>query len=367
MVTIMDNKIKFMGYADLHIGTPIIDAKDTLKLIVDEAITREVTHLVSYGDDFESEITTPKQRAYFAEHIGRALKAGIKVGLLPGNHSRRFELDAFKLGCQVFTTPGWQLWEGVWIGALPHMNYAMLSERVPSYKDFAREANQNIMDTLDKMIAEEPNGFRVVIGHGTIDGTKLDNGMIPKPNGIIFPRSKLLRFNCPVRFGHYHARQEVSDIVGYCGSPITVNVGERHEKHGIELVTNTAVEFIELPSPDIHIIHTTWEDGKFYPDPLMGKTVDYYKDSVVQIHYTVKQNEAGSVNIAFIDELNKRTLIPTKVVCDTKLEINTRVPEYREPMDHRKAVRVFWESRGFDFGKIEKLSILTDKILEVSL
>jgi metallophosphoesterase superfamily enzyme len=102
-------QIKLLTYADLHIGAPIIDNWDVLRKIVDIAIEHKVTHIASLGDDFDKEITTTTQREYFATQVKRALDAGIHYGIIPGNHSRRAEMQCYKTGAEVWSTPGWYL------------------------------------------------------------------------------------------------------------------------------------------------------------------------------------------------------------------------------------------------------------------
>lgn len=373
----MTNKI--LLYADLHIGAPMVDAVNPLKKIVDIAIERNVSHVISLGDDFDHEITTPKQRKTFADEIGRLLAVGIKVAVLPGNHSRKFEYDAYRLGITILDSPGWVQWEGLNLGCLPHMNYALLSDKIPSYKDFDREANQNIAALLDRMLAEETEMIEksicnLVIGHGVIGGAKLDNGMIPKGNGVTFTQAKLAEFYSLVRFGHYHLRQNLTDRVGYIGSPSPVNFGERDTVKGVEIIEFASSftggyksEFVEIKAPKIYVVKTSWEDGKFYPDPLMGKSPEDYKDSFVKIQYKVSQTNSGSVNLAFLEELSKHTLLPAQVEPIIDMQIVTRAPEFREPMTHEKAVEVYWEHKDVPADRRAKLIILRKEILEASL
>lgn len=373
----MTNKI--LLYADLHIGAPMVDAVNPLQKIVDIAIERNVSHVISLGDDFDHEMTSPKHRKNFADQLCRLLDAGIKVAVLPGNHSRRFEYDAYKIGIKILDSPGWDQWEGLNLGCLPHMNYALLSEKVPAYKDFDREANQNIAALLDRMIDEETQLLEssisnLVLLHGVIGGAKLDNGMIPKGNGVTFTQAKLSMFHSYVRAGHYHLRQELTDNVGYVGSPSPVNIGERDTAKGVEIIefdpsfTNgRKLEFVEIEAPKIYVVKTSWEDGKFYPDPLMGKSPEDYKDSFVKIQYKVSQTNSGSVNLAFLEELSKHTLLPAQVEPIIDMQIVTRAPEFREPMTHEKAVEVYWEHKDVPADRRAKLIILRKEILEASL
>lgn len=373
----MTNKI--LLYADLHIGAPMVDAVNPLQKIVDIAIEKKVTHVVSLGDDFDHEMTSPKHRKNFADQMCRLLAAGIKVAVLPGNHSRRFEYDAYKIGIKILDVPGWVQWEGLNLACLPHMNYALLSEKVPAYKDYDREANQNIAALLDRMVEQETELLEssianLVVGHGVIGGAKLDNGMIPKGNGVTFTQAKLSGFYSLVRFGHYHLRQELTDRVEYVGSPSPVNFGERDIAKGVEIIefdpsfiNGRKTEFVEIEAPKIHVVKTSWEDGKFFPDPLMGKPPEFYKDSFVKIQYRVSQTNSGSVNLAFLEELNKHTLLPAQVEPIIDMEIITRAVEFREPMDHEKAVEVYWEHKGIPADRKAKLIVLRSAILEATL
>jgi DNA repair exonuclease SbcCD nuclease subunit len=349
----------------------MVDAVNPLKKIVDIAIEQKVTHVISIGDDFDSEMTTAKQRKNFADEIGRLLAVGIKVGVVPGNHSRRFEYDAYRLGISVFDAPGWHVWGDMTIGSLPHMNYALLSDKLPAFKDYDREANKNILSILDTMLETEPTTDRLVLGHGVIDGAKLDNGFIPKPNGIKFPLGKLKRFKTLVRFGHYHLAQTLETNVSYVGSPSPVNFGEAGSDKGVEIVDFEsgfpAATFMKIESPKIYSFNTHWDNGAFYPDPLQGEEPSFYKDSFVKIRYKVTQNNSGSVNLAFLEELNKHTLLPVAVEPDIQMDIVTRAPELRKPMDHREAVEVYWEHKGVPEEKKKNLIVLREKILEASL
>ena len=390
MVTFME-QIKLLTYADLHIGAPIIDNWDVLRKIVDIAIEHKVTHIASLGDDFDKEITTTTQREYFATQVKRALDAGIHYGIIPGNHSRRAEMQCYKTGAEVWSTPGWYLWHGLHVGALPHMKYNSLLEEKIDYKDEKKTENETIIKTLKSMLKDEPTGPAIVIGHGVIDGAMLDNNMIPRANGVIFPRALLAKFNCPVRFGHYHLAQMITDRVDYIGSldnevmhhnrrgsnveyvgsPAPVNIGERDTMKGVQIHTfengHHAYEFVAIDAPKIYTYTSTWEDGHWFPDPLFGKTPDFYKDAIVRVTYKASAVNASQVNLQFVEELNKFTLIPTILVGDVESAVVARAPELKEPMSCHGAVEVYWAKQGIPEEQQAAAIILRDKILEATV
>lgn len=370
MVTFME-QIKLLTYADLHIGAPIVDNWDVLRKIVDIAIEHKVTHIASLGDDFDKEITTTTQREYFATQVKRALQAGIHYGIIPGNHSRRAEMQCYKTGAEVWSAPGWYKWHGLHVGALPHMKYNSLLEQHIDYKDEKKTENETIINTIKGMIKDEPVGPAIVVGHGVIDGAMLDNNMIPRANGVIFPRALLDKFSCPVRFGHYHLAQMLTEKVQYVGSPAPVNIGERDTIKGVQIHTfengQHTYEFVAIETPKIYTYTSTWEDGHWFPDPLFGKPPEFYKDAVVRVTYKATAINASQVNLHFAEELNKHTLIPTILVGDIETGVVARAPELKEPMSCHEAVQVYWSKLGIPEDRQAAAIVLRDKILEATV
>ena len=132
---------------------------------------------------------------------------------------------------------------GVYKSAISDENILLIPEEYPN--DFAEYYKQ--------YIDVKENTYSMVIGHGNIDGAKMneyitiDNARL---GGKSFNRDDLSAIANEVFFGHIHLRQNLRDNVQYVGSMNKTGFGEEGEIKGFWIfdTEKNEKEFIELKS-----------------------------------------------------------------------------------------------------------------------
>jgi DNA repair exonuclease SbcCD nuclease subunit len=126
-----------------------------------------------------------------------------------------------------------------------------------------------ILDELCKSAASHPKEFNILLSHIDIKGARTNDLYNIKSKDGISPDS-LGNFD-RVFLGHFHARQEINNIL-YVGSPVQLTHGEEFSDKGITIwnAEDNSVEFIVNPNYEVYkTILNVEEDVK-------NKFVRYY-------------------------------------------------------------------------------------------
>ncbi len=258
-----------MSIADIHLtgGFETDEAQALMKAA--QVAKDEDAQVVCVNGDIYHAKSTPIQRAVFKQFLNRLTEADISVVILRGNHDEEGDLSVFhdpQRNIHVFEQAGnVQLgvhnsdWDLV-VHAIPHFNAGKLALEAQSLADLG-ETGTGLFDQIINGIFNEVRATdhaSIVLFHGVVDGAHLDNGMIPKQDGIHLNGTLLAALGCPVRGGHYHEAQESYPNVRYSGSITLRNYGENGDK-GVLIDTyeqgkHTECRFVSLaPSARITI------------------------------------------------------------------------------------------------------------------
>lgn len=268
----MTTTTKVMSIADIHLnGGFETDEAEALLKAAGVAIYHNVHVVLVNGDVYHAK-STPIQRRVFKEFLRELVYNKIEVVILRGNHDEEHDLSIFhdpERGVWAFQQPGMvtlRSWSGypIDVHVIPHYNAAALALEENSIKDLS-EAGTGLYDQLLHDIFNKVRASTVmsmVAFHGTITDAHLDNGHIPKHDGIVLNGPILSSIGCPVRGGHYHAAQEPHPNVRYSGSITLRNYGESGDK-GVLIDTwednqHVGCEFVSLEPAARVTIEAVW-------------------------------------------------------------------------------------------------------------
>ncbi len=354
--------------ADIHLtGGFNTDEAEALLRAADLCVYDSVSAVLVNGDVYHSK-STPEQRLVFLEFLHRLTSAGIQVVVLRGNHDERHDLEVFSPmdDVYVFEEPGEAHLcirgtdDILAVHTIPHFNASKLAFESESL-DRMGETGSNCFEDIIEGIRQSIAGHgrcSMVAFHGTVSGAMLDNGMIPKCDGIELNGELLSSLDVPVRGGHYHLYQEVAPNVVYSGSITLRNYGESGDKGFVVDTWNGQSwephEFISLEPAKRITVEAEWitqetdGDPYFYiiSDELVSKEILYpkledlfcevFKNARVRFRYKVKQSELASVDVEpvkrFFEEagvreikLEKDLIIESAVRSESILKATTTV------------------------------------------
>lgn len=309
----MTSGFKVMSIADIHLngGFETDEAEALLKAAQVAIYNEEVSVVLVNGDVYHSK-STPTQRMVFGEFLRQLAAAKIKVVILRGNHDEKDDLRIFhdpNQGRFVFEEPGQVVVNGLTVHTIPHYNAAALALEESSLNDLG-EAGTGLYDQLVHGIfnaVHTHNGPSLVAFHGTVTDAHLDNGHIPKHDGIVLNGPLLSSIGCPVRGGHYHAAQEPHPNVRYSGSITLRNYGESGDK-GVLIDTYEGGQWLEPrfvslePSARI-TVEAEWSgidfliEEEMFSDTWFDTHAGKFKGARVRFRYKVKQSAIPTVNL----------------------------------------------------------------------
>lgn len=322
--------VKYLSVADIHLnGGGETDEGLALLKVAQIAIYEGVQIVGVHGDVYHSK-STPAQRWIFKEFLRQLTAHGIQVVILRGNHDEEGDLKIFHdpdRGVHVFERPGDVILiaggEQLQVHAIPHYNAAAVALEEDSLADLG-ETGTGLYDQMLNGIFNEVRtweGPSLVAFHGTVTDAHLDNGHIPKHDGIVLNGPLLASLGCPVRGGHYHAGQEVHPNVRYSGSITLRNYGESGDKgvlidtvqdgqwvgcefHSTEPSARITIDAEWMPEMETEITN----GFRIYSVP----EEDALKGARVRFRYKVKQSQVATVNLddikAFFERVGVREI-----------------------------------------------------------
>jgi DNA repair exonuclease SbcCD nuclease subunit len=262
-------QFKFFHIADIHLNEPGDQAHIALQKAIDKAHKLDVDVVVMAGDIFDTR-STAAMRSELAEMLKKPISGKKKAFvLIRGNHDENQELDVFDKQQMLAQDDVYTfnsacsspvLCFDVWVHAIPHFNKCFDGTLADGLEGFINDVKDIILNF--------PDLPHFVVCHGSFAGAQLDNGYIPRHNGLELPLNHLNELGIPVMAGHYHKCQQVSDWIWYSGSPTCHNYGEAgHDKGGLLWTWDEingwhqTPEFISLNPPIMKTVDLWFEDG----------------------------------------------------------------------------------------------------------
>lgn len=333
--------------------------------------------IVVAGDIFEG-TSDEEQRLVFKEFLSETDAPKI---VLRGNHDEPLELCVYQgPGTYCHEKPCTSLVETksgpIFLGILPHFSAGALALQSENVTEFGEKGTSMIVSILEKFYQEihnQPNPAMVLF-HGTVSGAKLDNGMIPRENGIHLPLSVLETLGVPVVGGHYHKCQNIAGKIWYPGSITRQTWGESKDDKGILIWEHNGTDW--EPKPAFHSLNpqpmvtvdAEWTGEKFVI-PGTGEEIDldptnYLEDTKVRFRYTVKAEEVHTLPSDLKDKL--RAIDPeAKIEKKTIQSVAVRNEEMMEASGIEESLRVFYKSKGLAESEIDSILELRRELIQM--
>jgi hypothetical protein len=312
--------MKVLTLADIHLrGGFDTEEAEALMKVADIAVDRDVDLVMVNGDVYEAK-STPIQRLVFRDFLRKHGKPTI---VLRGNHDEPNDLAIF--GWEDLTVvheqPGdervpCQDGNMLQVLTIPHFNAAAVALQESNLADL-NETGTSLFDRILDDIFQKVRAYdgpSLVAFHGVVSGASLDNGYIPKENGIHLNLTRLAAIGCPIVGGHYHAAQNVGAAIGaqvwYSGSLTRQTFGESEGDKGVLLFEYDGQwhepEFISLNPTRMVLIEAEWLDDGFAvigPDgghwaiSASQAFLGCFRDARVRFRYRVKQSDLAAVSL----------------------------------------------------------------------
>jgi len=385
--------MRVLTVADIHLhGGDQTEEAEALSRVIDIATDREVDMVFVLGDVFEAK-STPEQRLVFKNFLHRINRDGKRpVVIIRGNHDESGDLLIFRDFAReiyVWETPNEEritAREGDMLQVLgiPHFNAGALALKHTN-QDALAEDGTSLFETILDSTFQKVQGYdgpSMVLFHGTVSGAALDNGHIPRNNGIHLNANRLAAIGCPVICGHYHKNQEVAPGVWYVGSLTRQTFGESEGDKGVMLWTAAGgyweKEFISVsPTPMLlvqaewrdgtFIVQAEWRDGTFIDDDdsdmaydvAPSLTPDSTRGARIRFRYRVNQEDLPKVDL---DPIKKYFEGAKELKIEQIVEVTqaVRCEEMKAAESVEDCLGVWLDSKGLSEKKQECLQILKE-------
>lgn len=375
-----------MAVADIHLkGGFESEEADALMKSADLAIERGVDLVLVNGDVFEG-VSTPNQRLVFRTFLDRLKAEGIKVVVLRGNHDQPKDLMVFEDELVVVHEKPEEIKieitqeessEVLQVLTIPHFNAGAVALQQDNLLGLGEQGtglfNQIMDDYFQKVHAH--SGPSIVAFHAVVSGAHLDNGMIPRENGIHLNATRLSALGCPVAGGHYHDCQEVAPNVWYSGSITRQTFGEAEGDKGVLFFRYEAgnwlrPEFVSLNPTPMMLLAATWcpELSDFViesPSEYDGLTLsslppEGFSDMSVRFRYQVEQKDLATVDLSTVNAFfgNSRSL---KIEPEVRVSTAVRSEEIAQAESLEDCLRVWMAAKGYDAAtQAQALALLAE-------
>jgi DNA repair exonuclease SbcCD nuclease subunit len=318
----MNKPFAAIAFADLHLqGGPDTPEAKFLDSVTDYVKDHDEIRFVFVPGDIYEAASTPEQRLIWANFVNLMADYQVKIIILRGNHDQPLDLMAqcdVSRGIYVSEMPEVITVEyhedqpmdgpGLQILTIPHFNagaVALMSESL-------RELNRTATNLFDEILIDYANRVRshagpsLLLFHAVVDGAHLDNGMIPRTNGIHLNAGLLNLIPTLCIGGHYHAQQLIKGTQNsyYTGSGTQQTFGETDQKGFLRLQYNgNAWEepaFIPVETTPRILVEATWNCGRFeykHPGPddafIFPHWPQQFSDAMVRFRFSYPQEEAA--------------------------------------------------------------------------
>lgn len=259
------------------INTRLIDKIQTISFFVDQALEGHASHIVFLGDTYDAVNPPEFLRKAFWEAIGPAIKAGIAIRILIGNHDTTGAVSNF-FGESSIMPQNVKIINSVYKEKVSYNG----KNKDLVYVPYARK------EMLATWFAELKASDKadILFGHFEVEGAELapDNSKIQEG----FSREDISSLADIVWLGHIHKFQEIGNIT-YIGSMVRCDFGEvsNHKKFGI--ISGSVTTFCDIPQRSMHnVIISETDSSNLYLSENIPKE---YLESGVLLKFVFEGSE----------------------------------------------------------------------------
>jgi exonuclease SbcD len=388
--------VKLLCCGDFHIGAGVgtygperlADFGHVLEQIHEIAVRERVDSLLFAGDAFERRIPSPAELMVFKDW---AESLPCDAMGIPGNHDVSSvegpsALDLFDGDLHIFSKPLVRHMVGYSVACLPWTPLSRLVATQGRHEGLQEHAAELLLDTA-RGLREQIDGPAVLLGHWSVSGAGLPNGMpTDQLTEVVLPVSELQAMNWDaVVLGHIHRRQEVrwADPAGlrgpifYVGSPMPLNFGESQhdQEHGVWIVeprqndvTLGTARFVPLDSRrfvTVDVDLTVLDNGADVTGVLVGHAGTHeFTDAIVKVRYACTEEQArrldgGRVRQVLLDGGAWRVTLQPEVVRTTR----ARAEGIDETLGPLESLHMWTEAEGIEQPERDRLGALTARLL----
>lgn len=351
-----------------QLNSRLLDFTDTFNNIIDGFVSKDVKLVVLTGDCFEARTPTPAQLNAFSKCVQRAVKLGLELVVVVGNHDQTRSIETTTV--DVFNhleIPKVSVFQNMGVKTIKDGDKEFHLILMP-YRDrrmLNAETNSDAIDILKndlQALIKDKQGNKILVGHFMLE--KTEEGENPDSfsiNELILPFDTFKGIDA-VLMGHIHRHDVMNKkdpLIIYTGSMDKVAFSEKnHQKVSIILDTNNIekYEIINTKTRNVIEINLDYSDTeKLYKDTITDKInndIDEFdkkqsiKDAIVKLVVKVKDADLYHTNHQKIKEkvLSKKVnnLLPPQITSVGLRQL--RNSNIKEDTDASKAMATFINS-----------------------
>lgn len=367
--------MKILAFADLHMGAGaayaddrLLDQMKVLEQIATLVFERDIELVLIAGDVFHRPRPTPATLLAFRRFTDALATMEVPTIAITGNAGHDIEAGDRPCALDLFESRWFRvsrrpelIWDSVSrvnVATLPSVPVSRLVsqsesiERAPIF-DQAAEALLAIAEELHPDEADP--AFSILLGHWTISGASLPNGLpVDSLNEPILDAHSLasLGYDAMI-FGHIHEHQSFGFAGWYCGSPMTVDFGEATNQHGVLILDirdgGVLDEFVPLKDRRFITLDFHHEDpvGQIALSQSIGWDVE---DAVVRVRYKATEEQARRIDAAAL----KKSLLDTgahkvfQISAEIVKQDRARVQGFDENLEPESALGLWCDANEID-------------------
>lgn len=369
--------MRILHFADLHLdGGPDTEPAKALNKIAAFVVEQLIDVVHVNGDIFDS-TSKPLDRLIFKRFVDTMKAAHKPVVILRGNHDEALDLSIYddRLNdIYVVERPeSIALMGGEYrVFCIPHFHGAKIAAITDNQREFG-EVGTAAFDDLITSMWNEANLWAgqpmALVAHAVVSGAQLDNGFIPRANGIHLSHNLLNTFPGVVMCGHYHKFQDMTGIgkVYYSGSPCRHTFAELSDKGFVvveyEQNGSYEVKFHSLDPRPMFVLKASFQDGQVvWDDPAAMAMARMTDGADIKIDCTVAKTDLAAYKTRLqaegFENANRVKIEPDVVVSET-----VRCAAIEKAETVADGVRVWLENTGTDPVKVAQLLALLHDIV----
>ncbi len=392
--------MKILIVPDIHLGkgtnigkdpigvglnSKIIDQKNLLNFIYEQAIAQKVERIILLGDIWDDVNPKPAVVYVFLDWLIACTNANIFVDIIHGNHdyvrsglNRVSMLDCVEITeidkCNVFKNIQTINFRDLAITYIPFTDRRQLNAKTTD------EALQFLETAINKSASAAKRPTKITVGHLALEGSLwIGDEISDDANELFCPIDMFNAFEY-VFMGHIHTHQIINN-----SKPFAAHVGsidhmifsdtDNSTKHIVLFDSaDKSIKTIKLPcrnliNIEIDIPADTLDETEYVMNYISKKADTSFKDSIVKLKIETIASDAGYVDKEKVNSLlNNHGIFHISSFNEIKRNervLNTDI-DIDEGMDHFKAVDMFMSNITADNNFKKDVALACKEILKVT-
>jgi DNA repair exonuclease SbcCD nuclease subunit len=311
---------KILIFSDLHLhnhkksNERLDDCLQTLNWIFDTAKDRNIKTIVCVGDLFHTRqkidvLTYQRTFEIFDKH------KEFNIWLLIGNHDMWYEHD-------------WDVSSVIPLGVLPNVHVVInpCDVEIDGFPACFLPYTKNPLDSLN-LLKHRDLLFAHVAVHGALMNTRSQTHaeeVIEHDGDMVKIDEKVFGNWKRVFLGHYHAYQNITNKIGYIGSPLQLSYGESFDKKYIAIY--------DLATDDVELVENTFSPKHFVIKPNDINKINFGDRAFIRV-------QVNDINSPDNIEIQKSISNLCENVSEIKIEsIKKKIIEDKQIVEDAKSI-----------------------------